>query len=411
MSDNAAGRVCRRRPSPSRATTLDAPCRRTMAAADVAAVASIRHLIALAQSDSGQARRTANFLLAWWNALHCGGFDLTELWADDKAVADDMLGSPPSLPAIRNARANLASAPTSRCWWRCGGRYRSNHGDDRPHARPPADRGRNRSADRGRIPSRFAPAAGLDPRAARSATHRRVPGLTKRPRPLFPTMATRSPPPASPRTLMPGGPWRIIRGWPIAPGYGVWCDTICPARPARRRGRLPRRRRRPRPQRHHARPGRPARTRPAAPRLRRRAKLTAIPVEHLAPCERGLRLTLPNTKGERTGRGVSVAIPYGTTDLCPNRALRARQDAAGITAGGVPADLAPPGRPGRPQYPLPRVGAMAIDTGTVARIIQTRAAAPASTSGCWAATASSAAVAHRHGTRRPSEPPQTNGVL
>jgi hypothetical protein len=27
-------------------------------------------------------------------------------------------------------------------------------------------------------------------------------------------------------------------------------------------------------------------------------------------------------KGERTGRGVSVAIPYGTTALCPISALR-----------------------------------------------------------------------------------------
>jgi hypothetical protein len=30
----------------------------------------------------------ANFLLAWWNALHCGGFDLTDLSAVDKTVAD-----------------------------------------------------------------------------------------------------------------------------------------------------------------------------------------------------------------------------------------------------------------------------------------------------------------------------------
>ena len=67
----------------------------------------------------------------------------------------------------------------------------------------------------------------------------------------------------------------------------------------------------------------------------RRAELAAIRVEHLAPCDRGLRLTLPHTKGERTGRGVSVAIPYGTTELCPIRALRAWQDAAGITAGAV----------------------------------------------------------------------------
>jgi hypothetical protein len=67
--------------------------------------------------------------------------------------------------------------------------------------------------------------------------------------------------------------------------------------------------------------------------LRDRALLLLGLVEHLAPCDRGLRLTLPHTKGERTGRGVSVAIPYGTTELCPIRALRSWEDAAGITEG------------------------------------------------------------------------------
>jgi predicted lipid carrier protein YhbT len=33
----------------------------------------------------------ANFLLAWWNAEECGGFDLTDLWAVDVAIAADMI--------------------------------------------------------------------------------------------------------------------------------------------------------------------------------------------------------------------------------------------------------------------------------------------------------------------------------
>ena len=41
----------------------------------------------------------------------------------------------------------------------------------------------------------------------------------------------------------------------------------------------------------------------------RRAELAAIRVEHLEPCARGLRLTLPHSKGERRGAGVTVAIP------------------------------------------------------------------------------------------------------
>jgi len=107
----------------------------------------------------------------------------------------------------------------------------------------------------------------------------------------------------------------------------------------------------------------------------RRAELAAIRVEHLEPCERGLRLTLPHSKGERTGRGVTVAIPYGTTALCPVRALRAWLDAAAITEGAVFRRIwtPPRGRSGC-NTPLPRVGSAAIDAGTVARIVQARAA-------------------------------------
>ncbi len=107
----------------------------------------------------------------------------------------------------------------------------------------------------------------------------------------------------------------------------------------------------------------------------RRGELAAIRVEHLEPCERGLRLTLPHSKGERTGAAVTVAIPYGTTDLCPIRALRRWQDAAGITEGALFRRIwtPPRGRTGR-NTPLPRLGRMPIDAGTVARIIQARAA-------------------------------------
>jgi hypothetical protein len=124
----------------------------------------------------------------------------------------------------------------------------------------------------------------------------------------------------------------------------------------------------------------------------RRAELAAIRVEHLEPCERGLRLTLPHSKGERTGRGVTVALPYGTTELCPIRALRSWQEAAGIAEGAVFRRIwiPPSGRDGS-NTPLPRVGALAIDAGTVARITRPALPWPASTPRSWAATASSAA--------------------
>lgn len=51
--------------------------------------AALERLIRIAQGDTGQSRRVADFLLAWWNAGECGAFDLTTLWGlDAKIVAD-----------------------------------------------------------------------------------------------------------------------------------------------------------------------------------------------------------------------------------------------------------------------------------------------------------------------------------
>ncbi len=55
------------------------------------AISALDRLVAIAQSDTGQSRRVANFLLAWWNVGDCGGFDLTDLWMVDRAIADDIL--------------------------------------------------------------------------------------------------------------------------------------------------------------------------------------------------------------------------------------------------------------------------------------------------------------------------------
>ncbi len=53
--------------------------------------AALERLIRIANKDTGQSRRVANFLLAWWNAEECGGFDLTDLWGVDDAIASDMV--------------------------------------------------------------------------------------------------------------------------------------------------------------------------------------------------------------------------------------------------------------------------------------------------------------------------------
>jgi hypothetical protein len=53
--------------------------------------AALERLVRIARGDSGQCRIVANFLLAWWNAMEYGGFDLTDVWAVDSAIAEDMI--------------------------------------------------------------------------------------------------------------------------------------------------------------------------------------------------------------------------------------------------------------------------------------------------------------------------------
>ena len=51
--------------------------------------AALERLIRIAQGDTGQSRRVADFLLAWWNAGDCGSFDLTNLWSVDAEILAD----------------------------------------------------------------------------------------------------------------------------------------------------------------------------------------------------------------------------------------------------------------------------------------------------------------------------------
>lgn len=52
---------------------------------------ALEKLLNVAHQDTGQGRRVANFLLAWWNAEGLGGFDLTDLANVDREVAEDMV--------------------------------------------------------------------------------------------------------------------------------------------------------------------------------------------------------------------------------------------------------------------------------------------------------------------------------
>jgi|ERR1039458_8068467 hypothetical protein len=51
---------------------------------------AFERLMAIAQRDTGQSARVANFLLAWWNAAECGGFDLTDAWSLDDDILTDV---------------------------------------------------------------------------------------------------------------------------------------------------------------------------------------------------------------------------------------------------------------------------------------------------------------------------------
>lgn len=48
-------------------------------------------LLDIAVRDTGQSRRVADFLLAWWNAGICGGFDITAAWSLDDSIAEDVI--------------------------------------------------------------------------------------------------------------------------------------------------------------------------------------------------------------------------------------------------------------------------------------------------------------------------------
>ena len=52
---------------------------------------ALQRLLEIAARDTGQSRRVADFLLAWWNSGSCGGFDITTGWGVDSAIAEDMI--------------------------------------------------------------------------------------------------------------------------------------------------------------------------------------------------------------------------------------------------------------------------------------------------------------------------------
>jgi len=54
-------------------------------------LAALGRLLGIARRDTGQSRRVADFLLAWYNAGEYRGWDPVDLWNVDTEIADDML--------------------------------------------------------------------------------------------------------------------------------------------------------------------------------------------------------------------------------------------------------------------------------------------------------------------------------
>lgn len=55
-----------------------------------AARAALTRLLPIAMSDTGQARRVANFLMAWWNGPDLGHFEIADMFGLDVAIANDI---------------------------------------------------------------------------------------------------------------------------------------------------------------------------------------------------------------------------------------------------------------------------------------------------------------------------------
>ena len=160
----------------------------------------------------------------------------------------------------------------------------------------------------------------------------------------------------------------------------------------------------------------------------RRSELAAIRFERLEKTDRGLRLTMPQTKGRRRTPS-SSPCPTAETELCPVRALNAWLAAAGITDGPVfrriwlpargaeaaasgnrgemPANRGPAGQSAEAPPPLPRIGKAAITSRPIADIVQARAVAAGFAPARSRRPQPQARRAdHGHGSRHPSRQTQ-----
>jgi hypothetical protein len=85
---------------------------------ETAGLEALGRLCQIAKRDTGQSRRVANFLLAWHNAEENGGWDPTELWGVDRAVAEDMLAVLKLANERQRYPGDLGFEPEIKAIWR-----------------------------------------------------------------------------------------------------------------------------------------------------------------------------------------------------------------------------------------------------------------------------------------------------
>jgi hypothetical protein len=84
----SATATCSRSDNPTRILTVG---ENDLKPDSIAALAAVARLLAIAKTNSGQARRVADFLLAWHNAEENGGWNPVDLWQLDTGIAQDIL--------------------------------------------------------------------------------------------------------------------------------------------------------------------------------------------------------------------------------------------------------------------------------------------------------------------------------
>lgn len=67
----------------------------------------------------------------------------------------------------------------------------------------------------------------------------------------------------------------------------------------------------------------------------RRSELVGLEVSNFAWEQEGLVITLPRSKTDQLGQGITKAIPFGNGSCCPATALRTWLNVAGITVGPI----------------------------------------------------------------------------